>query len=107
MEIDDRRGEHASTGLDPRTGALVRLAALVAVGSSSACYQELVQAAVEQGATEQEVIDTMIAVGSTVGMARLVSASPRVALGLGYDVEAAFEVLQPDVERVADHEDRR
>ena len=37
----------------------------------------------------------MIAVASTVGLARLVSASPRVALGLGYDVEAAFERLDP------------
>ena len=83
--------------LDPKTGALVRLAALVALGSSDACYQELVCAAVELGATEQEVIDTMIAVASTVGMARLVSASPRVALGLGYDVDAAFEGLDPAV----------
>ena len=100
-----RRGRRASTrrlggggagDLDPKTGALVRLAALVALGSSAACYQELVCAAVELGATEQEVIDTMIAVASTIGMARLVSASPRVALGLGYDVEAAFEGLHPD-----------
>jgi alkylhydroperoxidase/carboxymuconolactone decarboxylase family protein YurZ len=83
--------------LDPKTGALVRLAALVALGSSDACYQDFVSAAVELGATEQEVIDTMIAVASTVGMARLVSASPRVALGLGYDVEAAFEGLDPAV----------
>ena len=82
--------------LDPKTGALVRLAALVALGSSDACYQDFVSAAVELGATEQEVIDTMIAVASTVGMACLVSASPRVALGLGYDVEAAFEDLHPD-----------
>jgi hypothetical protein len=42
------------------------------------------------------VIDTMIAVASTVGMACLVAASPRVAFGLGYDVEAAFEDLHPD-----------
>ena len=83
--------------LDPKTGALVRLAALVALGSSDACYQDFVSAAVELGATEQEVIDTMIAVASTVGMARLVSASPRVALGLGYDVDAAFEGLDPAV----------
>ena len=69
--VDRVRGRRASTpasvgggagDLDPKTGALVRLAALVALGSSAACYQELVCAAVELGATEQEVIDTMIAV---------------------------------------------
>ena len=97
VDIDGRLGGGGGAGdLAPKTGALVRLAALVALGSSAACHQELVCAAVELGATEQEVIDTMIAVASTVGMACLVSASPRVALGLGYDVEAAFEDLHPD-----------
>jgi len=95
VDIDVRRD--GAERLDPKTGALVRLAALVALGSSDACYQDFVSAAVELGATEQQVIDTMIAVASTVGMARLVSASPRVALGLGYDVEAAFEGLDPAV----------
>ena len=94
-ELDACRVGDGAGDLDPKTSALVRLAALVALGSTAACYQELVCAAVELGATEQEVIDTMIAVASTIGMARLVSASPRVALGLGYDVEAAFEGLHP------------
>ena len=96
VDIDGPLGGGGAGDLAPKTGALVRLAALVALGSSAACHQELVCAAVELGATEQEVIDTMIAVASTVGMACLVSASPRVALGLGYDVEAAFEDLHPD-----------
>jgi hypothetical protein len=96
VDIEARLGGGGAGDLEPKTGALVRLAALVALGSSAACHQELICAAVELGATEQEVIDTMIAVASTVGMACLVSASPRVALGLGYDVEAAFENLHPD-----------
>jgi alkylhydroperoxidase/carboxymuconolactone decarboxylase family protein YurZ len=107
VDVDAFRGGQPAGGLDPKTGALVRLAALVGLGSTSACYQGLVRAAVELGATEQEVIDTMIAVSSTVGMARLVSASPRVALGLGYDVEAAFERLDPDDEQLAEREDHR
>ena len=96
VDSDACLGGGGAGDLEPKTGALVRLAALVALGSSAACHRELVCAAVELGATEQEVIDTMIAVASTVGMACLVSASPRVALGLGYDVEAAFEDLHPD-----------
>ena len=93
--VDVRRGRAGSGGRDPNTHARVRLAARGARDTTAAYYQELVCAAVELGATEQEVIDTMIAVASTVGLARLVSASPRVALGLGYDVEAAFERLDP------------
>ena len=96
VDIEARLGGGGAGDLAPKTGALVRLAALVALGSSVPCYRELVCAAVELGATEQEVIDTMIAVASTVGMACLVSASPRVALGLGDDVEAAFENLHAD-----------
>ena len=107
VDVDGCCGGDAAGGLDPRTAALVRLAAVVALGSSSsACYEDRVRAAVELGATEQQVIDTMTSVASAVGMARLVSASPRVALGLGYDVEAAFEAVDPVDDRLAEREDR-
>ena len=103
MAVDGCCGGEVAGGLEPRTAALVRLATIVALGSSSACYVKCVRAAVELGATVQQVIDTMTAVASTVGMARLVSATPRVALGLGYDVEAAFEAVDPD-DRFAERE---
>jgi hypothetical protein len=38
-------------------------------------------------------MDTLVAVSPTVGLAHLVSATAGVALGLGYDVDAAFEGL--------------
>ena len=107
VDVDGCCRGDAAGGLDPRTAALVRLAAVVALGSSSACYAEHARAAVELGVTEQQVIDSMTAVASTVGMARLVSASPRVALGLGYDVEAAFERLDRDDVRSGEREDHR
>ena len=45
-----------------------------------------------------EIVGTLIAVAPTVGIARVVSAAPELALALGYDVEAAFEGRSEDVE---------
>jgi 4-carboxymuconolactone decarboxylase len=45
----------------------------------------------EAGATEQEIVGVLWAVGPVVGLARVVAAAPTVALAIGYDVEAAFE----------------
>jgi hypothetical protein len=36
-------------------------------------------------------VDVLLTVGPAVGSARLVSAAPRVALALGYDVAEALE----------------
>jgi hypothetical protein len=37
------------------------------------------------------VVATLLAVASVAGLARLVSAAPRLALALGYDVDQAWE----------------
>ena len=42
-----------------------------------------------QGATEEEIIDVLLAVAPVVGLARLTSAAPELALALGYDVDQA------------------
>ncbi len=77
--------------LDPKTHALVRLAALLAVDAAPSSYQESVDAAFAAGASIDEVVGTAIAIAPTVGLARVVSAAPELALALGYDVEAALE----------------
>jgi alkylhydroperoxidase/carboxymuconolactone decarboxylase family protein YurZ len=84
----------ASVGLDDRTDALVRLAALVAMAAPATAYRSVVDAARHAGATDAEVIGTMIAVAPTVGLARLIPAAAGVSLALDYDVEAALE--RPD-----------
>jgi hypothetical protein len=43
------------------------------------------------GASIDEIVGTMIAVAPTVGLTRVVSAAPELALALGYDVDAALE----------------
>jgi alkylhydroperoxidase/carboxymuconolactone decarboxylase family protein YurZ len=77
--------------LDPRVTALVRLAALVALGGPPPAFAHAVSVALGSGASRDEIAQTLIAVAPLVGSARTVKAAPKVALGMGYDVEADIE----------------
>ena len=93
LAINDTRcvegigGQVASGELDPKSLALVRLAALVAIGGAVASYGVHADAAVSAGATRAEIVDTLIGVVPVVGMPRVVAAAPKLALALGFDVE--------------------
>jgi 4-carboxymuconolactone decarboxylase len=80
-------------GLDPKTHALIRLGALLALGAAPVSYQWTVAAALDAGATAEEILGTLIAVAPITGVARVVLATPDVALSMGYDLDAAFEEL--------------
>lgn len=86
----------AASGLDQRTHALVGLAALIAIGAAPVSYQSNVEAAFAAGATADEVVGTLIAVAPITGLARVVSAAPKVALPIGYDLDAALEAFDGD-----------
>ena len=76
---------------DGKTRALVRVAALIAVDAATPSYVEAIGAAADAGATNEEIVGCLIAVLPTVGVARVVSAAPKVGLALDYDVDAALE----------------
>jgi 4-carboxymuconolactone decarboxylase len=80
-----------ASGLDPKTHALARLGALVALDAAPASYQWTVGMAFAAGATIDEITGVLIAVAPTVGIAKVVSAAPELALAIGYDVEASLE----------------
>ena len=80
-------------GLDPRTQALVRLGAVVALGAPDAAYERAGRLARAAGASIDDVIDTLLALGPTVGLARVVAATPGLSLAADYDIDAAFEGL--------------
>jgi alkylhydroperoxidase/carboxymuconolactone decarboxylase family protein YurZ len=82
--------------LDPKTHALVRLGAALAIDAAPSSYQACVEVALAAGATLDEIVGTLIAVAPTVGLARVVSAAPELALALGYDVDAALEATDGD-----------
>ena len=79
------------SGLDKKTHALVRLGAALAIDAAPSSYQSTIDLALAAGASIDEIVGTLIAVAPTVGIARVVSAAPELALALGYDVEAALE----------------
>jgi alkylhydroperoxidase/carboxymuconolactone decarboxylase family protein YurZ len=97
LAMDLRDG--AARGLEPKTQALVRLGALLALGAAPVSYHWAVTAALDAGATTEEVLGTLIAVAPISGVARVVLATPDVALSIGYDVDAAFEELDPEPPR--------
>ena len=84
-------GNIDASGLDPKTHALVRLGALVALDAAPASYQWNASMALASGATVDEIVGVLIAVAPTVGLARIVSAAPEVAVAIGYDIDAALE----------------
>jgi alkylhydroperoxidase/carboxymuconolactone decarboxylase family protein YurZ len=82
--------------LDQKTHALVRLGAALAVDAALSSYQSTIDLALAAGASIDEIVGTLIAVAPTVGLARVVSAAPELALALGFDLEAAFETPEGD-----------
>jgi 4-carboxymuconolactone decarboxylase len=90
------------SGLDEKTAALARLAALVALGAAPASYHRCVERALAAGANVDDVVETLKVVAPSVGLARVVAAAPGLALAVGYDIDAALETL--DAPRAADVE---
>ena len=80
-----------SAELDQKTLALVRLAALVAVGGSGPSFGAHADAAISAGATAAEIVDVIVGVVPTVGLPRVVAAAPKVSMALGYDINGALE----------------
>src|SRR3954452_6011462 len=88
---DDLVRAPRSAKLDPKTLALVRLAALVAVGGAVPSYGAEADAAVSAGATTAEIVDVLVGVLPVVGLPAVVSAAPNLAMALGYDVDDALQ----------------
>jgi alkylhydroperoxidase/carboxymuconolactone decarboxylase family protein YurZ len=86
-----------SSGLHPGAHALVCVGALVAVDAPVPSYVSAVAAAFACGVTKDEIVGALVAVMPVVGVARAVSAAPKLGLALGYDVGVDLEVLRTGV----------
>jgi alkylhydroperoxidase/carboxymuconolactone decarboxylase family protein YurZ len=84
----DGGGPDARGALDPRMRTLVRLAALLAADASTTSLRWAVESAWGAGADDEEIVGVLLTVAEAVGFARVVSAAPRLALAIGYDIEA-------------------
>jgi hypothetical protein len=79
----------------------------MALGGPATSYRCAVDAARVSGATDQEVVGTMIAVAPSVGLSRLISATVAVGLAVGYDIDAALESRDPPANRREQPRSRR
>jgi alkylhydroperoxidase/carboxymuconolactone decarboxylase family protein YurZ len=90
--------------LDARTHALVRLASLLAAGAAHPSYVSCINDALAAGASEDDVVGTLVAVAPTVGLARVVAGAPEIALVLGYEVDEVWASPPTDASpRLDDH----
>jgi len=80
-----------SSGLDARTHAIIRLAALLALDAPSVTYQWNADEAFAAGVTAEEIVGCLIAVAPLIGIPRVAAAAPDLADMIGYDIEAALE----------------
>jgi alkylhydroperoxidase/carboxymuconolactone decarboxylase family protein YurZ len=76
----------ASYGLDPKTLALARIAALVALGGSLSSYLARIDTAQTEGATAEEIVGILIGVAHDVGETRAIAAATSIGPALGFDV---------------------
>jgi 4-carboxymuconolactone decarboxylase len=81
----------AGSALDGKTVALLRVAAVVAIGSSAVCLEWSAGRALAAGATDDELADVLLAIDPVTGLSRIVTAAPDLAIALGYDITVALE----------------
>jgi 4-carboxymuconolactone decarboxylase len=98
LALDDEAAVRSTIGadsggiaLDPKSRALVRLAALLALDAGTASCRSTVECAYAAGATDEEIVGVLVAIAPTIGAARVVAAAPRLALAIDYDVGDADE----------------
>ncbi|HEX5828277.1 MAG TPA: hypothetical protein VFY23_12190 [Candidatus Limnocylindrales bacterium] len=87
----------AIDAVDPRHVALIRLGALLAMDASTTSLQRVVQDAQGAGVSPDEIVRCLVSLVPTIGLGQTCSIVPRLALALGFDIDASLEVLRPGV----------
>jgi 4-carboxymuconolactone decarboxylase len=75
-----------SSGLDPRSFALVKIAALVAVDAPPASYLFQVGEALAAGVTPRDILGVLTAIAPQVGVPRVVAAAPEIMVALDLEL---------------------
>ena len=68
----------------------------MATGAAPSSYHWAAEAALDAGATAEDVVGALIAVAPISGLARVISAASEVALTIGYNIDQAFETFNGD-----------
>jgi 4-carboxymuconolactone decarboxylase len=80
-------GDGPAPALDRKAEALVQVGALLSVGASTTSLRWTVEMAQATGATDEEILGVLVAIGPAVGLARVVAEAPRLALAMGYEID--------------------
>jgi 4-carboxymuconolactone decarboxylase len=78
-----REAELEVSGLDGRTFALVKIAALIAIDAPPASYAWQVANALDDGASPEDILGVLRAVATQVGGPRVGAAAPEIMVALG------------------------
>jgi 4-carboxymuconolactone decarboxylase len=89
--VDIREAEQQSSGLDPVTFGLVKVAALIALDSPPASYLWQIANALDAGATPADILGVLRAVAPQVGGPKIISAAPEIMVALGLSLPAGQE----------------
>jgi alkylhydroperoxidase/carboxymuconolactone decarboxylase family protein YurZ len=79
----NREGSH----LDPRTFALVKIAALIALDAPPASYAWQIGNALAEGVTPEDIIGVLRAIAPQVGGPRIIAAGPEIMLAIGLPLD--------------------
>ena len=82
-----REAQLERTGLDARTFALVKVAALIALDAPPASYAWQVTNALADGATPADLVGVLRAIAPQVGGPRVIAAAPEIMLSLGLSLD--------------------
>ena len=81
--LEMRADLQRKSGLDPRSFALVKVAALIALDAPPASYLWQVGNALEAGVTPEDLIGVLFAIAPQIGGPKIVAAAPELMVALG------------------------
>ncbi len=81
--LDLREMAREGSGLDSRTFALVKIAALIALDSPPASYLWQISNAIDAGVSPRDILGVLRAIAPQVGGPKAVSAAPEIMVALG------------------------
>ena len=89
--LELRTNWQESSGLDPRTFSLVKIAALIALDAPPSSYLWQVANALGSGCTPEDLLGVLKAVAPQVGGPRVVAAAPELMIALGLSLPAGVD----------------
>jgi alkylhydroperoxidase/carboxymuconolactone decarboxylase family protein YurZ len=82
-----READREASGLDERTFALVKIAALIALDAPPASYAWQMGNALAVGVTPDDILGVLVAVAPQVGGPKVIAAAPEIMVALDLDIE--------------------